>query len=220
MVVKFDPESEYAGQQLSMLTKLREIGGLDEKVLRALESVPRHRFVSPLLRDQAYADHPVSIGHGQTISQPWIVASMLQHAAPKSEDKALEVGGGSGYMAALLSLTCDRVVAVERVPQLAELAVKNLHDVGITNVEIVCGDGSIGWLARAPYDVIIVSAAVPTVPGQLTAQLNDGGRMVVPVGCLEEQVLMSVVKNGNENNTRALYKCKFVPLLGKFGFQR
>lgn len=210
--------SECATKRASMVAKLRGQGIRDENVLRAMGILPRHRFVAPLLRAQAYADHPVGIGHGQTISQPFIVASMLQHAAPMPGEVALEVGGGSGYMAALLAQFCVRVIAVERVPQLVQQAQQNLQDVGIENVEVAIGDGSIGWEAEAPFDVIIVSAAAPSIPQPLEDQLQDGGRMVIPVGGLMDQTMMLIMKKGKETSSRVLYGCKFVPLVGEAGF--
>jgi len=208
----------------AMIAKLRSQGIRDERVLQAMTDLPRHVFVPQGQQEHAYADRPVDIGAGQTISQPYMVASMLQHAAPAPGDVVLEVGGGCGYMAALLSRFCSRVIAIERIPELAEASRGNLARLHIEtrlhieNVEVHVGDGSLGWPAGAPYNVIVVSAAAPSVPSALMAQLSDGGRILIPVGSREDQTLFYITKQGGEISRRELYGCKFVPLIGVQGF--
>jgi len=201
-----------------MLSQLHSCGIRDERVLAAMDAVPRHLFVPEALRAQAYADHPVDIGAHQTISQPYMVAAMLQYAALAPGDRALEVGSGSGYLAALLARLCASVAAVERVPMLAERSRKTLADLGCANVRVETGDGTCGWPAAAPYDAIIVSAAAPTVPQPLLDQLADGGRLVIPVGDSDDQMLQLIFRQGAELSTRELFACKFVPLIGEHGF--
>lgn len=199
--------------------QLRRRGIRDERVLEAMLKVPRHEFVAPEHRSQAYEDHPVLIPQRQTTSQPYIIASMIQSAEVKAEDRVLEIGAGSGYQTAVLAELASRVVAVERHQDLAAGARAILERLGYRNVEIVIGDGTLGWPALAPYDVIIVSAAAPRIPPALTAQLAPGGRMVIPVGTAEEQVLQLARKQQDGSIVvRPLEGCRFVPLIGEQGF--
>ena len=194
-------------------TQLAERGIRDVRVLDAMRNVPRHEFVPETLRQEAYEDHPLPIGEGQTISQPYIVAAMLQHLALQVTDRALDVGTGSGYVTALLSLLCAEVYSVERHAQLAALAESTLHRLGYRNVKIRVGDGSQGWPEYAPFDAILVSAATPEMPPALFAQLREGGRMVVPVGPPSSQELQLIRKVSGQPEVKVLEGCRFVPLI-------
>jgi len=193
--------------------QLAERGIREARVLDAMSRVPRHEFVPETLRQEAYEDHPLPIGEGQTISQPYIVAAMLEHLALQATDRVLEVGTGSGYVTALLSLLCAEVYSVERHAQLAALAESTLHRLGYRNMKIRVGDGSQGWPEYAPFDAILVSAATPEMPPALFAQLREGGRLVVPVGPPSSQELQLIGKIGGEPEVRVLEGCRFVPLV-------
>jgi protein-L-isoaspartate(D-aspartate) O-methyltransferase len=197
--------------------QLAERGIRDVRVLDAMRNVPRHEFVPESLRQEAYEDHPLPIGEGQTISQPYIVAAMLEHLALQAGDQAaervLEVGTGSGYVTALLSLLCADVYSVERHAQLAAMAESTLHRLGYRNVKIRVGDGSQGWPEYAPFDAILVSAATPEMPPALFAQLSEGGRMMVPVGRPSSQELQLICKVGGQPEVKVLEGCRFVPLV-------
>jgi protein-L-isoaspartate(D-aspartate) O-methyltransferase len=195
--------------------QLRNHGITDERVLQAMTQLPREEFVAPELRRLAYADHPLAIGGGQTISQPLVVAAMTQAAAPRPEEAALEVGAGSGYQAAVLATLCRHVVGLERDGALAQRCSATLTRLGIANAEVHHADGGLGWPSSAPYDVIIVSAAAPLVPQPLLDQLADGGRLVIPVAreADEPQDLLLLTRHGTELLTRTIFKVLFVPLL-------
>lgn len=187
----------------------------DARVLAAMGTVPRHEFVPEPLRQDAYEDHPLPIGEGQTISQPYIVAAMLEHLALQAADRVLEVGTGSGYAAALLSELCAEVFSVERYSSLAASAEATLLRLGFRNVTIKVGDGSLGWSERAPFDAILVSAATAEVPPALFEQLNEGGRMIVPVGPPSGQQLQLIRKIGSQRAVTMLEGCRFVPLIAE-----
>ena len=193
--------------------QLAERGIREVRVLDAMSKVPRHEFIPETLRQEAYEDHPLPIGEGQTISQPYIVAAMLEHLALQATDRVLEVGTGSGFVTALLSLLCAEVYSVERHAQLAALAESTLHRLGYRNMKIRVGDGSQGWPEYAPFDAILVSAATPEMPPALFAQLREGGRLVVPVGPPSSQELQLIGKIGGEPEVRVLEGCRFVPLV-------
>lgn len=199
--------------------QLRRRGIFDQRVLRAMEEVPRHRFVPEESRVSAYEDRPLPIGQGQTISQPYIVALMLQTLELTGDEKALEVGTGSGYQAALLGWLVKQVYTVEIIPELAETARTLLKELQFDNVEVVAANGSIGWKAGAPYDAIIVAAASPLIPRSLIEQLQEGGRLVLPVGTRYEQRLLRIRKDGHEVRTEDLGSCAFVPLVGAEGWK-
>jgi protein-L-isoaspartate(D-aspartate) O-methyltransferase len=190
-------------------------GVTDERVLGVMSEIPREEFVLPRLRRHAYEDRALAIECGQTISQPLVVALMTQAVAPKPDDIALEVGAGSGYQAAVLSRLCRKVITVEREPALGEHAAATLRRLGFTNVEVAVGDGSLGWPAEAPYNIILVAAAASRVPPALIEQLADGGRMVIPVAVSrgEAQDLRLYEKRGGEVTFRSLFPVLFVPLL-------
>lgn len=187
----------------------------DEKVVQAMERVPREAFVPEGMRQAAYEDMPLPIGEGQTISQPLIVAVMVSALELRATDVVLEAGTGSGYQAAILSLLAQRVVSVERLPDLADAARERLRRLGYANVEVMLAGRELGWPAGAPYGAIIVAAAAPKLPRGLIAQLAEGGRLVVPVGSLDSQELMKVTKTAGEHSFRTLGGCRFVPLIGE-----
>lgn len=194
-------------------SQLRARGIADQRVLEAMARVPRHEFAPERYRDQAYEDHPVPIDEGQTISQPYIVAIMLEALALSPADRVLEVGTGSGYVTALLAELAAQVVSVERHTALADAARNLLVRMGYTNVKVIVGDGSQGFADGAPYNAIIVSAATAEVPPALLAQMAEGARMIIPVGPPDSQQLQLIhVENGRPRITlREL--CRFVPLV-------
>jgi protein-L-isoaspartate(D-aspartate) O-methyltransferase len=194
-------------------SQLRARGITDERVLDAMARVPRHDFTAVCYRDQAYEDHPLPIGEEQTISQPYIVALMLEAMAIQPTDRVLEIGTGSGYATALLAELASHVLSMERHAALADEARELLARLGYKNVSVIAGDGSRGLPERAPYHVILVSAAAHEVPPALLAQLAEGGRMILPVGPAESQQLQLIqIRNGQPQVTlREL--CRFVPLI-------
>ncbi|TMD08455.1 MAG: protein-L-isoaspartate(D-aspartate) O-methyltransferase [Chloroflexi bacterium] len=195
--------------------QLRPNGVTDERVLRAMAEVPREEFVPPEVRDLAYEDHPLEIGAGQTISQPLIVAWMTQAVRPEPDEVGLEVGAGSGYQAAVLSRLVRKVITVEREPELAARAAETLRRLGYANVEVVTGDGTLGWPAEAPYSVILVAAAARRVPPALIDQLAEGGRMAIPVesGRRELQELLLIRRRDGRIFSEVLFPVRFVPLI-------
>ena len=180
-----------------------------------MERVPREAFVFESSVNLAYEDIPLSIGEGQTISQPYIVALMIGALELRRVDKVLEIGTGSGYQAAILAELAQRIVSVERIELLADSARKRLASLGYCNVEVHQAEDGLGWLAEAPYDAIIVAAGAPRLPGELIDQLRIGGRLVVPVGSREEQELMKISKTADGFSVRTLAPCRFVPLIGE-----
>jgi protein-L-isoaspartate(D-aspartate) O-methyltransferase len=209
----------YDYRRLQMIEALRQGGITDARVLDAMAGVPRHLFVPEALRHQAYSgDVSVHIGEGQTISQPRVVALMTQAARIEAGDRVLEIGTGSGYQAAVLAKLGQFVFSVERVPTLARQAKAVLDHLGIENVSVKVMDGTLGWRAQAPYNVILVTAGAPEVPAPLVEQLADGGRMVVPVGPREVQVLKVVQRRGERTFETELKGACFVPLIGRHGW--
>jgi protein-L-isoaspartate(D-aspartate) O-methyltransferase len=198
--------------------QLRRRGIREERVLEAMFRVPRHEFVLPAHFKASYDDRPLPIGQTETISQPYIVAAMTQAARVAPGDKALEVGTGSGYQAAILAYLGAKVWTIERNPELADSARERLKRLGISGVEVSCGDGSEGLSAAAPYQIILVTAAAPEVPRTLLGQLANGGRMVIPVGDLIQQDLLLIFKHDQQVAQRMLDPCQFVPLIGKQGW--
>jgi protein-L-isoaspartate(D-aspartate) O-methyltransferase len=201
-------------------TQLRRRGIADERVLHAMNTIPREMFVTETQRREAYADEALPIPAGQTISQPYMVAWMTELLAPHAGDRVLEIGTGSGYQTAILAILGAAVVSIERQPELAAAARERLARLGLGGaVDIRVGDGSVGDAAGAPYDAIVVTAAAPSIPTPLREQLSrDGGRLVIPVGDRQRQDLMLVVRNGDEWHARNEGACVFVPLLGEAGF--
>jgi protein-L-isoaspartate(D-aspartate) O-methyltransferase len=197
--------------------QLERRGIRDPRVLSAMSAVPRHLFVDRGRIDEAYDDKPLPIGFGQTISQPYMVARATELAEPHPGDRALEVGAGCGYQAAVLAAIVDHVYAGEIVPGLAARARATLGALGIPNVEVGAFDAGAGWADHAPYEVIIVSAGAPRVPPLLVDQLADGGRLVIPVGPPQEQTLTVVRRVGDRYETTIDTRCRYVDLLGRFG---
>jgi protein-L-isoaspartate(D-aspartate) O-methyltransferase len=189
----------------------------DERVMRAMAEVPRHKFVPPDMEFYAYDNRPLSIGNGQTISQPYIVALMTDLLEPQAHHIVLDIGTGCGYQAAILSRLVKQVYSVEIIPALGEQSRERLHRLGYDNIEIRIGDGYFGWPEHAPYDGIVVAATTPTIPPELTAQLKPGGKLVLPVGReFMAQELMVVEKDTDSNlATRDVLPVAFVPLTGK-----
>ncbi len=200
--------------------QIRRRGVVAPAVLDAMRTVPRHRFVAAELADSAYEDRPLPIGCGQTISQPFMVALMVDAARIGPEDRVLEVGTGSGYGAAVLSQLAKSVVTIERLGALARAAADRLMALDISNVVVVEGDGSLGWPERAPYDAIVVTAAGPSVPEALLQQMADGARLIMPVGRPRgEQRLLRVVREADRYDVEDLGGVRFVPLVGEQGVE-
>ncbi|HTT17527.1 MAG TPA: protein-L-isoaspartate(D-aspartate) O-methyltransferase [Candidatus Sulfotelmatobacter sp.] len=196
-------------------SQLRARGVTDDRVLAAMEKVPRHEFAPERYRDQAYADHPLPIGEGQTISQPYIVALMLEALKISPTERVLEIGTGSGYVTALLAELSGQVVSIERHASLADGARSVLASLGYSNLKVVTGDGTRGYPEGAPYDAIIVSAAASDVPPALLRQLAEGGRMIIPVGSDETQQLRLLRMKDGQPTIEPRELCRFVPLISE-----
>jgi protein-L-isoaspartate(D-aspartate) O-methyltransferase len=218
--MKHTPEqSEFTRARSQMVQhQLRARGILDRRVLAAMAEIPREEFVSSASRPFAYDDNPLPIGSGQTISQPYMVAILLEALELRGDETVLDVGTGSGYQAALLAQLARAVASIEVVPQLARIAEKTLRRLGYSKVRVVRGDGSLGFSTQAPYDAIVVAAASPSVPAPLLDQLADHGRLVIPVGDPSGQRLLRVRKQNAVLRTETLMWCDFVPLLGSEGY--
>ncbi len=209
-------EADYRAERNRMVDMLVRMGYVsDERVIKALRTVPRHLFVPPELRHEAYVDTPLPIGHGQTISAPSIVAKMTELLDPEPDDIVLEIGTGSGYQAAVLSKLVKHVYTIEIIPELAESAKKRLEELGYKNVTVKCGDGYKGWPEHAPFDGIIVTCAPTDIPQPLVEQLKEGGRMVIPVGDLWAQELYLLKKERGKVVKRAVLPVVFVPMTGE-----
>ena len=219
-------EQQQARQHLlkRIIAETWETGGmtgfyeLSAGVLQAMATVPRHRFVTPEQRDWAYADMPLPIGLGQTISQPFIVALMTELLAPRPEDVVLEIGTGSGYQAAVLATLARQVYSLERIPELAAAAARRLQELGFANVAVRAADGCLGWEEHAPFDGIIVTAAAGEIPEALVRQLKPGGRLVIPVGLPHETQDLQVLEKDAQGRlqARSVLPVVFVPLVGSF----
>lgn len=218
-------EPDYEGQRAAMVERqLRDRGIRDEKVLEAMLALPRHEFIGPEFREQAYEDRPVSIAAGQTISQPYMVAVMTEALSLQGREKLLEIGTGSGYQTAVLARLAARIYTVERERELLEAArrtLARLADAGlldISSVAFIEGDGTEGYAAGAPYDGILVAAAAPAVPRSLEEQLAEGGRLVIPVGDLNYQELRLIRRISGRLVATVINECRFVPLVGRQGW--
>jgi len=185
----------------------------DQKVLKAMLQVPRHKFVPPAYKRMAYDDRPLPIGHGQTISQPYIVALMTEALKLKPDTKVLEIGTGSGYQAAILSLLCNEVYSIEILSPLANNARKTLRELGYDNVKIKTGDGYQGWPEHSPFDAIIVTCAPEAIPEKLKEQLAEGGRMIIPVGGSLTQELVLIRKKNGKLHQESVARVRFVPMV-------
>ncbi len=190
----------------------------DPLVIEAMRRVPRHMFVDESLVYESYGDHPLPIGDGQTISQPFMVASMTEHLELRGGEKVLEIGTGSGYQAAVLAEIALEVYSVERAEPLAQRSMEILQKLGYNNVYVFVGDGTLGLPEHAPFDAIIVTAASPDVPPPLFEQLREGGRLVIPISDNYAQILVKVRKKNGKEERERLYGCVFVPLIGDFGY--
>jgi protein-L-isoaspartate(D-aspartate) O-methyltransferase len=211
--------TEFADLRERMVERQLRRGGIeDERVLAAMGSVPREEFVATRLRPRAYADSALPIGAEQTISQPWIVAAICQALELRGSERVLEIGTGSGYSACVLARLAAEVVSIERLDSLSRGADGALAALGIGNVELIVGDGSLGAPALAPFEAIAVHAAAPAPPPALLGQLADGGRMVVPLAAEHGEVLTLLRRQGNELQSVPLTPCRFVPLLGAEGY--
>ena len=212
---------EFAAARLAMVQdQIRKRGVTSERVLRACACVPRHEFVPDEFRADAYADKPLPIGEDQTISQPFMVGAMTEALELDGFERVLEIGTGSGYQSAVLSLLSREVISIESHTSLALAAQERLGRLGFANVHVHNGDGSAGFLDAAPYDAILITAAAPEIPPLLTGQLREGGRLVAPVGGQENQELLQAWKKAGALHCRVLFDCKFVPLLGRYGWSR
>jgi len=207
----------------AQLVRQLEARGIRHRgVLQALGEIPRELFVEEALRSKAYADSPLPIGEKQTISQPWIVARMTELLEPDPERHVLEIGSGSGYQSAVLSKVFARVYSVERIRSLSQRALRTLRELGIENVHLKIFDGSYGWSEFQPYPAVLVTAAVPEIPTPLVEQLEEGGRLVLPLSrdsSREEQVLTRLVKRRGEIVQEEHGLCRFVPLVGRYGWK-
>lgn len=209
---------EYRGARRRLVDLLQAGGITDPTVLRAIEETPRHLFVPTGVRHRAYEDSSIPIGNGQTISQPSVHARYLQLLQLKGSERVLEIGTGSGYQTYLLSHLAEQVFSIERVAPLLDKAREVLRDCGVRNVSFLLGDGSIGWRQYAPYDAILVSAASPSIPQPLLDQLAVGGRLLIPLGEREEQMLTMVTRLPDRFERRDIVPVRFVPLLGTHGW--
>jgi protein-L-isoaspartate(D-aspartate) O-methyltransferase len=207
-----------AERRAMVARQIRHRGIRSPRVIDAMETVPRHLFVPPEHTPAAYADSPLPIGEGQTISQPYMVAAMAEALSLEGPERLLEVGAGSGYQAAVLSRLAREVIAVETQPALADAARERLARLGFANVRVEQGDGSLGWPADAPYDAILVAAGAPAIPQPLVDQLAEGGRLVIPVGPADHQELVRITKKEGKIFREALFACRFVPLIGSHGW--
>ena len=210
--------ADYARRRARMVESLVRRGIDDAAVLEAFAGVPRHLFVDEALSARAYGDDALPIGHGQTLTQPYVAARMVSRLALKRGSRVLEIGTGSGYQAAILARVAGFVWTVERVPALAERARKVWEAIGLTAARLRVGDGSQGWAAEAPFDAILVSAAAPSVPPSLLGQLVPGGRMAIPVGGAFEQSVRILVRTADGARVEEDGACRFVRLIGAEGF--
>jgi protein-L-isoaspartate(D-aspartate) O-methyltransferase len=211
---------KWKDERLRMVSEqLRKRRISDERVLHAMEKVPRHLFVPQENRQLAYNDGPLPIGEGQTVSQPYMVAVMTQHLNVKGGEKILEIGTGSGYQSAILMELGGELFTIERIHSLGERAKDRLTELGYKNFHIRIDDGTKGWPDAGPFDGILVTAGAPSVPDVLVEQLNDGGRLVIPVGSRHSQALVTCEKKGEACITDEDIMCVFVPLIGKYGWE-
>ena len=209
----------WAGLRRDMVDEqIRRRGIQSPRLLGVLARVPRHLFVPSDLAAHAYEDRALSIGESQTISQPYMVASMTDCLELSGIERVLEIGAGSGYQAAVLAELAREVITVEKNESLAQAARERLVSLGYRNIEVVLGDGTLGWLAAAPFDAVLVAAAAPSVPPPLIEQLAEGGRLVLPVGNREKQMLLRIRKSASHTLEEKLFPCQFVPLHGRYGW--
>lgn len=219
---QFEADRLRTAQRAMIETQIERRGVRDARVLDAMRAVPRHAFVPPELRSQAYEDAPLPIGAGQTISQPYMVAAMTAALQLTGNERVMEVGGGCGYQAAVLSKLGREIVTLEYRAELAAATARRLAEMQYDNIHVHCGDGTLGLPEMAPFDAILVAAGAPGVPPPLLAQLAEGGRMVIPVGSLDSQELRlieCIARNRDIFRTTVLDTCRFVPLMGAHGWK-
>jgi len=209
---------EQPGGRRRLVETLQERGVRDLAVLHAFDQTPRHLFVPTGMRHRAYEDSALPIGNGQTISQPSTHARYLEQLALTGNERVLEIGTGSGYQTVLLSHLASQVFSIERVGTLVTKARDAIRAAGATNVSLLSGDGTLGWREYAPYDAILVTAGSPSVPAPLAEQLAEGGRLLIPIGDRDEQILVLFTKRGEELERRDIGAARFVPLIGKYGW--
>ena len=208
----------YQSHRAGMVDLLRRRGILDPRVLKAMAEIPRHLFVPEALAAKAYGDHALPIGEMQTISQPYMVARMTELAEVDKDSTVLEIGAGSGYQTAVLSAVAGRVFSIERISDLARSAQRNIRQLGCYNATVKWFDGTIGWSDHAPYDAILVAAGSPEVPGPLVKQLAVGGKLVIPIGSEEQQVLVRIIRTESGVVREEHGLCQFVKLIGRHGW--
>jgi protein-L-isoaspartate(D-aspartate) O-methyltransferase len=213
-------DASAAERRLMIETQIRKRGVSSPRVLEAMASVRRHEFIPLKFRNEAYADKPLPIGEGQTISQPYMVAAMTEALDLTGSERVLEIGTGSGYQAAVLSQLVSQVLTVESHTSLALAAQERLTNLGYENVHVHNGDGSAGFPDAAPYDAILVTAGAPEIPQGFASQLREGGRLVIPVGDRDDQELVRAQMENGRLKSRVLFNCKFVLLLGRYGWNR
>lgn len=209
---------EQPGGRRRLVEALQERGVRDLAVLHAFDQTPRHLFVPTAMRHRAYEDSALPIGNGQTISQPSTHARYLELLALTGKERVLEIGTGSGYQTVLLSHLASQVFSIERVGTLVTKARDAIRAAGAANVSLLAGDGTLGWRDYSPYDAILVTAGSPTIPTPLAEQLAEGGRLLIPIGDREEQVLTLFTRRGDELERRDIGAARFVPLIGKYGW--
>ncbi len=215
-----EEQDPYQAARVKMVRQQIEGRGISStRVLEAMLQVPRHLFVPPEYAYRAYEDGPLPIGHRQTISQPYMVGLMTQLLDPQPADRVLEIGVGSGYQTAILALLAAEVIGIERIPALAREAKRRLQSLGYTNVTIHVGDGTLGYPPAAPFNGILVAAAAPVIPAPLLDQLADGGRLVIPVGDSDNQMLEYARRRGGSIHIQRMMAVRFVPLIGAAGFE-
>ncbi len=211
-------EAEFKGARRRLVEALQDKGIRDLSVLRAIDQVPRHLFVPSSVRHRAYEDSSLPIGNGQTISQPFVHARAIEQLMLTGKERVLEIGTGSAYQTALLAALAAQVFSVERFRELLDRARPLLQTANVRNVSLSLGDGTLGWREYAPYDGIVVSAGAPHVPPALESQLAEGGRLLIPVGDKEEQMLTLFIKRGSGLERRDITPVRFVPLIGAQGW--
>ncbi|HET7450670.1 MAG TPA: protein-L-isoaspartate(D-aspartate) O-methyltransferase [Gaiellaceae bacterium] len=211
-------EPDFRGPRRRLIETLQANGITDLAVLRAFDAVPRHLFVPTGVRHRAYEDSALPIGNGQTISQPSVHARYLQELRLTGRERVLEIGTGSAYQTMLLSQLVEQVFSIERVGALLDRSREIIQKLGARNVSLLLGDGTLGWSGYAPYDAILVSAAAPQIPQPLGDQLSEGGRLLIPLGGRDEQMLTVVTRRGAELERRDIAPVRFVPLVGKYGW--
>ena len=210
----------FGGARRRLIEELQRKGIKDLAVLKAFDEIPRHEFVPTGLRHRAYEDSPLPIGHGQTISQPWVHAKYLELLGLTGKERVLEIGTGSGFQSALLTQLAGHVFSIERIPALAEQARESLKRCGIDHVIQRVGDGTLGWPEYGPYDAILVGAASPSVPQPLLDQLAVGGQLLIPIGDRDSQKLVRMQRTANGLEETTLDAMRFVPLIGRHGFEQ